>query len=146
MKSDERIRLYLYILNNFLPQTFHEVVMVRGSLYYCVTYVWLISGILGAVGFATLLLSELTCLLPCSPHIWLCGPTIVLDHRRIATLIIYSVSQTLIWLVLKYSKRIDRTLTFIYLDQIEWMKLNDPLVEYLLVNRVDPRVYSILKQ
>jgi len=153
LKYDERTRLYFYIFNNFVPQTFHEIVLFRGALYYCVTYVWLISGILGVVGFATVLMFGAVCMLRGPHSLWICGSELVPEPRRICALIIYSTSLTLIWLFLKYLNmgktdklnRFDRMLTIIFRDQIEWLELNKPLVEHLLINRVDPRAYAFLK-
>lgn len=146
LKPDQHIRLYLYILNNFLPQTFHEVVIVRGALYYCVVYVWMLSGVLGILGLATLLLGGVLCLLTGSKSIWLCGLCVTLDNGRICALAAYSLGMIMVWLLLTKPNRIDRTLSYIYKDQIEWLKLNDPLVRYLLQNQTDPRAVKLVQE
>jgi hypothetical protein len=128
--EQEHIEFYFYILNNFLSPTFHEVVITRGSLYYCVTYVWFISGIFGAVGFVSLLIGRCISVLTGDQSLWIFGCSLI---------------QLLIFFVLRVVfNRMDRTLSTIYKNQITWMKLNDLLVEYLLVNRVDPRVHDFV--
>jgi hypothetical protein len=127
--EQEHIELYFYILNNFLSPTFHEVVITRGSLYYCVTYIWFISAILGALGFVSLLIGRCAGLLTDDRSLWV---------------LCCSLFQLLIFLVLRVFNRMDHTLATIYKNQIAWMKLNEPLIEHLLVNRVDPHVYGFL--
>jgi hypothetical protein len=143
LKPDEHIRLYLYILNNFLPQTFHEVVIVRGALYYCVVYVWLVSGILGATGLATVLFAGVSCLLG-RGGIWVCGLYIDVTRGRTCALVAYSLALILVWLLLTKPNRMDRMLIYIFKDQIEWLKMNDPLVKYLLENKTDPRALKLI--
>jgi len=145
LTEGEHIRLYLYILNNFLPQTFHEVVIVRGALYYSVTYVWLASGIAGILGIATLILECAARYLTGIASLHLCDFEVLIDKRHICALVIYSALQIMIWFLLTHPNRTDRTLMYIYKDQIEWLKLNDPLVRYLIVERTDPRAFGHLK-
>ena len=134
-KRSEHIQLYLYILNNFLPSTFHEVIIVRGGLYFCITYVWLISLIWFVVGGLTVVvLSVLKCTSVALPF----GPGA--DSRPL--LLAYSIFQFVIFACLFFPKRVDRIVQVLYYDQIEWMKLNERLVVHLLREREDPRVHE----
>jgi hypothetical protein len=141
----EHVRLYFYILNNFFPQTFHEVVMVRGALYYSITYVWLVSGIFGLLGIATLVLEGASKCLTRTAGLHLCDFEVLIDERHVCTVAAYSAFQLMIWFLLTHRNRTDGALTIIFRDQIEWLDLNAPLVRYLIVERTDPRVFGHLK-
>lgn len=134
-KKLEHVQLYLYILNNFLPSTFHEVIIVRGGLYFCITYVWLISLIWFVVGGLTVVvLSGLKCMNIALPF--------QLGSRSFCVLLLYSVFQFVIFASLFFPKRVDRIVRVLYYDQIEWMNLNERLVAHLLKEREDPRVHE----
>jgi hypothetical protein len=134
-KTSEHVQLYLYILNNYLPSTFHEIIIVRGGLYFCITYVWLISLIWGVVGGLTaIVLSSLQC----------AGIALPFDRGAGSrpVLVIYSLFQFTMFALLFFPKRADRIIRVLYFDQIEWMKLNERLVTHLLKEREDPRVHE----
>jgi hypothetical protein len=133
-KSSEHVQLYLYILNNFLPSTFHEVIIVRGGLYFCITYVWLISlgwCLVGVLTVATLVVLKCT------------GVAVPFDLGAGTVLVsLYSVFQFAVFALLFFPKRVNRIVQVLYYDQIEWMKLNKRLVTHLLSEREDPRVHE----
>jgi|SRR5579863_4047505 len=132
-KNREHVQLYLYILNNFLPSTFHEVIIVRGGLYFCITYVWLISLIWFVVGGLTFAVLNLKCII---------ALPFELGAESRLTMLVYSVFQFVIFAFLFFPKRVDRIVQVLYYDQIEWMKLNQKLVTHLLKDREDPRVHE----
>lgn len=134
--QNEHVQLYLYILNNFFPQTFHDVIIIRGGLYFCITYVWLISVICFFLGFASFVALGV---LKCLGQSFLGFP---IDRERFYALALYSALQFTLFALLFFPKRADRTLRVLYFDQIEWMKLNEPLIRHLLTERLDPTVFK----
>jgi hypothetical protein len=137
LRDGEHIQLYLYILNNFIPQTFHEVVMVRGGLYFCITYVWSISLLWCILSALSLVL---LCLLRCLGY----SSLVPLGINSYLLLSLYCVLQFVMFAILYFPKRADRILKLLFYDQTEWMKLNEPLITYLLEKRLDPRAFQFL--
>lgn len=141
----EHIRLYFYILNNFFPQTFHEVVMVRGALYYCVTYFWACSGIFALIGLVTFAFVGIGRLAYGARTFSIGTVHVATDDRTVWAALLFTVVHALIWYFLTHPNRTDRMFWVICDDQKEWLGVNRPLVEYLIRYRTDPRVLEILK-
>lgn len=123
------IGTYLYILNNYFPQTFHEVVMVRGALWYCMTYFGYTSFFFGVLAGLLALCSR-----------FLCRPFLRIDFHYI----LFVVAELAIGTLIFMTGRTDRMLQAVYKDQILWMDLNKRLLRYILLEGEDPKLNRLL--
>jgi hypothetical protein len=150
LNEDQARQLYFYILNNFMPQTFHEVVMVKGALYYCITYLREISASLALLGLLTAAVAYIH---HCFQGVWAwswCGFDYFVNGWRICGMLFYTIAQFVIYICLSYhspakENRADAMLHGIYDDQIKWMEMNSFLVDDLIIRQKDPRVYAYFK-
>jgi hypothetical protein len=150
LDKNQAKQLYFYILNNFMPQTFHEVVMVKGALYYCITYVREISASLALLGLLTAAVAYIH---HCFHGVWAwswCGFDFFVNGWRICGMLLYIVVQFVTYVCLWYhspneENRADAMLHGIYDDQIKWMEMNSPLVNDLITFQKDRRVDAYFK-
>jgi hypothetical protein len=126
----QAVGTYLYVLNNYFPQTFHEVVMVRGALWYCMTYFGITSLLFGAIASIVAIADHV----PCLSWAWRAGPYLV----------VFAVAELGLAFVIFITGRTDRMLQAVYKDQILWMDLNKRLLEYILSKGEDPKVKRLL--
>lgn len=150
LDKDQAKQLYFYILNNFMPQTFHEVVMVKGALYYCITYVREISASLAFLGLLTAAVAYIHhCVRGAWAWSW-CGFDFFGTGWRVCGILLYTIIQIVICFCLGYhsskkENRADAMLRGIYDDQIKWIRMNALLVDDLITRQKDPRVYGYFK-
>jgi hypothetical protein len=130
LKKFDAVGTYLYVLNNYFPQTFHEVVMVRGALWYCMTYFGMISLFFSFLATVALALSYIPCI---SVH-----------FAHLGSAAVFIVAELGLGILIFTTGRTDRMLQAVYKDQILWMDLNKRLLEYILSKREDPKLNRLL--
>ncbi|MGB2868299.1 MAG: hypothetical protein WBD36_07610 [Bacteroidota bacterium] len=119
LNDEESRHLYFYLLNNYVPQTFHEKIFYFGTIYHIMIQIRRTSFWFGLVAVAILGV-EL---------VW--GAPLA----QLQGLVVFTV---LVWLVyflnVRYNKA-DRKMQENYQDQIFWLEMNDDVVKDLLRKR-----------
>ncbi len=116
VEENEARRFYFYLLNNHIPETFHEKIFYFGTIYHIMTQIRRTSFWFGLLSLGLILflissgfaVAQMTGLLVLSIVVWL----------------IYLLN-------VRYNKA-DRKIQENYQDQIYWLEMNDELVEGLL--------------
>ena len=118
MDENEAQRLYFYILNNYMPGPAHEKIFFFGTIYHVMISIRRSSFGFGIAGLLFLAVDiamkshfPLTSVLPVA-LVWL----------------IYAVN-------VRYNKA-DRKMQENYQDQIFWLRMNTPLVDDLIAQRM----------
>jgi hypothetical protein len=119
MEETDARQLYFFILNNHIPSVFHEKIFFFGTIYHIMiqvrrTSLWfavlatLITGGLGAYGFAL---------------------------KPLSGLIVFAAIAWILYLLnVRYNKA-DRKMQENYRDQICWLEMNNDLVETVIRKR-----------
>ncbi|MBM4168407.1 MAG: hypothetical protein FJ215_04545 [Ignavibacteria bacterium] len=114
-ETDARM-VYFYILNNFMPSSFHEKVFYFGTIYHIMIQIRRTS-----FWFA-LLTSALILYQISTGH----------ELYQLQPLILFAVGIWLVYLLNVQYNKADRKMQENYRDQIFWLQMHDDLVEYVL--------------
>ncbi|HTP79822.1 MAG TPA: hypothetical protein VMM57_05400 [Bacteroidota bacterium] len=125
LSDDEARRLYFYILNTFVPQTFHDKISYFGLVYYLMTQIrrsslWFAVVASGAIAVKFILGSQLV---------------------EMKGLVGYAFVLWILYALNAMSNKADRKMQENYQDQIFWLQMNDDIVKNALKRR-----HTYLKQ
>lgn len=116
LTDDDARRLYFYILNTYMPVTFHEKVFFFGTVYHIMV-------LLRRTSFWFALLSLVALLLNLAEGIPLSGQQ---------GLALYAIAVVFIYVLNVRHNKADRKMQENYQDQIFWLQMNHGLVADLL--------------
>jgi hypothetical protein len=119
MTEDEAKRMYFYILNRYMPASFHEKIFFFGMIYHVMISIRRTSFWFGVAGICLIIERYVT-----AGHI--------LPETMLSVVLVWFVYA----LNVRYNKA-DRKIQENYLDQIFWLKMNDQLVSEVLTTGAD---------
>ena len=117
MEEDEAKQMYFYILNNHIPEIFHEKIFFFGTIYHIMIQIRRTSLWFSLVG------TLLSLALPLA------------GYRDSTGLLLFSAAVWLIYLFNVTFNKADRKMQENYKDQIYWLEMNNDLVETILRKR-----------
>ncbi len=119
LDDEEARRLYFFILNNYIPPSFHEKIFFFGTVYHVMVQVRRTSFWFALAGTAGIFLQSTAGML--------------LSEQQGS--VVYTVVVWIIYVLnIRYNKA-DRKMQENYQDQIFWMQMNNPLIESILKRR-----------
>ena len=119
LSDDEARRLYFYILNTFVPRTFHEKISYFGMVYHIMTQIRRSSLWFAAIASVAVVVKYLQ------------GSQL----QELETLAGYAGVLWVLYMLYARSNKADRKMQENYQDQIFWLEMNDEVVKDTLKRR-----------